>query len=374
METKLINFWWRDLPVAASRVSGFLSVILADGIYLTHWSKVAAYAPVVSLVLGLLIGWFHFAPGQTFTFSIGVMALLMTISSFGTGLGSYLLVGYAFGDFFLFQHPKIGNIFQTFFVVQIPLLLSYALLSILLISIPLTSQGLRLQTVPRLKTLGTIGLVTEGLLQAVIQSTLVFVWTQAVPILIRPVYTWQGITPPVEAIQPLQYNGQMLALLAGILGAVRIFLEFKSSSDSQVKERGEKLREVLLSRKMPNNSLPPVIGVFIKAICSTAMLSGMLSNWFEAIILGLSITGVMLLRDSTPKKLMGWANIVCRCPILLRLIAATWLSYFLASMIIELMWGGDSFISIVISTMVGIMIFALLMPNPKQKVLEERNP
>jgi hypothetical protein len=129
METKLINFWWRDLPVAASRVSGFLSVILADGIYLTHWSKVAAYAPVVSLVLGLLIGWFHFAPGQTFTFSIGVMALLMTISSFGTGLGSYLLVGYAFGDFFLFQHPKIGNIFQTFFVVQIPLLLSYALLS-----------------------------------------------------------------------------------------------------------------------------------------------------------------------------------------------------------------------------------------------------
>ncbi|MCA2938187.1 MAG: hypothetical protein IM319_03090 [Microcystis sp. M113S1] len=81
METKLINFWWRDLPVAASRVSGFLSVILADGIYLTHWSKVAAYAPVVSLVLGLLIGWFHFAPGQTFTFSIGVMALLMTISS-----------------------------------------------------------------------------------------------------------------------------------------------------------------------------------------------------------------------------------------------------------------------------------------------------
>jgi hypothetical protein len=43
-------------------------------------------------------------------------------------------------------------------------------------------------------------------------------------------------------------------------------------------------------------------------------------------------------------------------------------------MIIELMWRGDSFISIVISTMVGIMIFALLMPNPKQKVLEERNP
>jgi hypothetical protein len=65
-------------------------------------------------VLGLLIGWFHFAPGETFTFSIAVMALLMAISSFGTGLGSHLLVGYAFGDFFLFQHPKMSNIFQTF--------------------------------------------------------------------------------------------------------------------------------------------------------------------------------------------------------------------------------------------------------------------
>jgi hypothetical protein len=128
METKLINFWWRDLPLTASRLSGFISVILADGIYLTHWLKVAAYVPVASLVLGLLTGWFHFAPGETFTFSIAVMALLMAISSFGTALGSYLLVGYAFGDFFLFQHPKMSNIFQTFFVVQIPLLLSYALL------------------------------------------------------------------------------------------------------------------------------------------------------------------------------------------------------------------------------------------------------
>lgn len=115
METKLINFWWRDLPVAASRVSGFLSVILADGIYLTHWSKVAAYAPVVSLVLGLLIGWFHFAPGETFTFSIGVMALLMTISSFGTGLGSHLLVGYAFGDFFSVSTPKNRQYISDFF-------------------------------------------------------------------------------------------------------------------------------------------------------------------------------------------------------------------------------------------------------------------
>ncbi|MDB9516439.1 hypothetical protein PN466_05625 [Roseofilum reptotaenium CS-1145] len=373
MEEKLRNIWWHRLPLWGSKISIFSSVVLADGIYLNHWKKLAAYAHPISLILGFLIGWLHFTPGNTFTYSIAIMAILMAISSLGAGLGSCLLFGYAVGDFFLFQHPTRSDIIQTFLLVKIPLLLSYGLLSILLISIPLAAQGLRLQTVPRLKQFGVLGLGVEAFLQALIQSGLVFVWTQAVPILIRPVYTWQGRTPPIQAIQPLQENGHILALFAAILGAFRIFLEYKSSFDTQITEQAEQLRDDILRLENEHISLPTVIVVLLKAVASTAMLSGMLSNWFEAIVLAASMAGVLLLREKTPKILLKWSNLMNYIPVILRLIGATGLSYWLALIIIDAMWRGNSFISIIISTLVGIIVFSLLIPNPQSTVLEDSN-
>jgi hypothetical protein len=373
MEARLIKFWWHNLPLLAGKISIFISVILTDGLYLTRWSKLAAYAPVVSLLTGFFIGWKHFSTGDVFTFSITVMAVMMAISSFGSGLGSWLLLGYSFGDFFLFPHPRSNDFYESFFLQQIPLLLSYTLLSILLVSIPLTTQSLRLQTIPRLKNLGAFGLVVEAILQAGIQSSLVFVWTQSVPLLIRPVYTWQGGTPPVEAIQPLQNDWLILVQLAAILGVIRIFLEFKSLSDPFVIERGQRLKEELQNIKPYRISIPPYIIVIAKAAFTTAMLSGMITIKTDIYLLGGTITLAMLIRDSSFKQLTGWTTIVFKIPILLRLILATGLSYYLALTIIDFMWQDNSFSALLISTMVGIIVFGLLMPNPKAEPLKEES-
>ena len=373
MEARLIKFWWHNLPLLAGKFSIFISVILTDGLYLTRWSKLAAFAPTVSLLIGFFIGWKHFAPGNLFTFSITVMAVMMAISSFGSGLGSWLLVGYSFGDFFLFPHPRSTIFYESFFLQQIPILLSYTLLSILLVSIPLTTQALRLQTIPRLKNLGVFGLIVEAILQAGIQSSLVFVWTQSVPLLIRPVYTWQGGTPPIGAIQPLQNDWLILVQLAAILGVIRIFLEFKSLSDPLVVERGQRLKEELQNIKPYRISVPSYIIVITKAAFTTAMLSGMITIKTDVYLLGGTITLAMLIRDNSFKQLIGWTTIVCKIPILLRLILATGLSYYLALTIIDFMWKDDSFSVLLISTMVGIIVFGLLMPNPKVEPLKEES-
>jgi hypothetical protein len=373
MEARLIKFWWHNLPLLAGKFSIFISVILTDGLYLTRWSKLAAYAPTVSLLIGFFIGWKHFAAGNVFACSITVMAVMMAISSFGSGLGSWLLVGYSFGDFFLFPHPRSTIFYESFFLQQIPLLLSYTLLSILLVSIPLTTQALRLQTIPRLKKLGLFGLVVEATLQAGIQSSLVFVWTQSVPLLIRPVYTWQGGTPPIEAIQPLQNDWLILVQLAAILGVIRIFLEFKSLSDPLVIERGQSLKDELQNIKPYRISVHPYIIIIAKAAFTTAMLSGMITIKTDVLLLGGAITLAMLIRDSSFKKLMSWTRLVCKIPILIRLILATGLSYYLALSIIDFMWKDDSFSALLVSTMVGIIVFGLLMPNSKAEPLKEES-
>jgi hypothetical protein len=103
------------------------------------------------------------------------------------------------------------------------------------------------------------------------------------------------------------------------------------------------------------------------------MLSGMITIKTDVYLLGGTITLAMLIRDNSFKQLIGWTTIVCKIPILLRLILATGLSYYLALTIIDFMWKDDSFSVLLISTMVGIIVFGLLMPNPKVEPLKEES-
>ena len=51
---------------------------------------------------------------------------------------------------------------------------------------------------------------------------LVYAWANAAAVVIRPVYTWQGGQPPVEAIRPLQTQGRLLAGTAAAVAAARV--------------------------------------------------------------------------------------------------------------------------------------------------------
>src|SRR5262245_41799418 len=106
-QPKLIDWWWLRVPMAARRISLSLSAVLTDGLYLTAWPQVGAIAPPLSLLIGFLLGWLRFTPGNTFTFSIYMMALMLVVSSLGAGLGAWLWTGYVIGDFFLFRSPLV---------------------------------------------------------------------------------------------------------------------------------------------------------------------------------------------------------------------------------------------------------------------------
>jgi hypothetical protein len=371
----MIEFWWNYLPLKVSQISSILALTLADGIYLIAWKKVATFTPPLVLVLGFLIGWSHFGDGDTFTYSILAMGLMLAISSFSAGLGAWLWLGYVLGDFFLFPHLKNPNWlnFNTFIYVLLPLLLSYFLLGFLLVSIPLSTKVLRRLTLPSLEEKLLVITVTQRLimtriaagLQAIIAAVLVYVWTQTVPTLIRPIYTWQGHQPPVKAIAPLQQNGQILVALAAICGIIRIIFEYRALVKPNVKQFLSKFQLEFNQTAASQKLLSVWIVVPIKAVFSTFIISGILSSWLDTILLFISLLLAMFLRESLIVRLnTGWINWVCKVPLLVRLMAASVSSYLLAGIIIGTMWNSTStFLPIVISTIVGYVIFSLLMPN-----------
>ena len=90
---KFLERWWVVVPGRLRQYSVYLSVAWADGIYLTAWPIVAALAPVVLLLFGLLEGATHWSllindsitfPGEvaiTFTQLLPFMVLTAAVSA-----------------------------------------------------------------------------------------------------------------------------------------------------------------------------------------------------------------------------------------------------------------------------------------------------
>lgn len=362
---KLTSFWWSRLPLIANQFSKSFAASLFDGAYITSWSGISAFVPPVVLALGFVIGWQHFFPGITFTFSIPIMMLLLVISSFGAGIGFWLWLGYALGDFWLFPHLRYDRWIHTFIYIEIPLLISYALLAGLLVSAPLLCTSVRRQTIPFSERIGFFRVVAGAALQAFLASVFVYIWVWSMPVLIRPLYTWHGQLPPVQAMYPLQQQGQNLVTAAAIAGAARVFLEgFALLSKSEI------YTATLQSlRTSPSNwSLPPLIGLPLQAAVTTVVLSGMLWGQDEAIIFGTILSLVLFLREGLLIPLGLWRGWISRVPILLRLIVATCINYFMSVKIIESAWinnPGDTFRPIATAVVMGVIVFSILIPNPR---------
>jgi len=353
------------VPAATRRVSRILPAILADGLYLSAWPRVAAIAPPLALLLGLLLGWLHFAPGETFTFSILVMALMLLVSNFSAALGAWLWLGYVVGDFFLFRRNIYSySVLEQFVHVRVPLLIAYVLLAMLLVFIPLLSPWLRRQVLTHLHVPRIPRIVINTTLQAILQAVLVYVWVQAVPTLIRPVYTWQGGTPPIEAIQPLQQNGWVLVILAGLVGAMRMVLQYRAFGQHAVVQRAAQLRTALRESAPVRRELPLGIGVLLKAAFLTVLLSGLVTTWLQAIGLAVALALIMLWRETVLPRLDGWLRLVSRVPLVIRLALSALISYFLGLQIVGALWDGTStFLPIIIAMVISLAVCSLLTPG-----------
>lgn len=379
---ELGDLWWCTFPRLATRLSRQLGIALGDGFYLLRWPKLAAYAPPVVFALGFLLGAVRLFPGETFTFSLLLIALFLIPASLGAGLGVWLTVGYAIGDFVFFRPRMVqpGLLAREPLLVLtrvgLPALILYVLLAGLLVGVPLASAGLRLQVMnfvtrlrrndgPKRSPHRPWMTLLAALIQGALQGLLVYVWIQNVPTLIRPVYTWIGGIPPVAAMAPLQENGSYLVWLAAFVGATRVFLEYSRIRRKKSIAAITRVSQTI-GRLKPRHggTLTAIPHVLFKAVFITFMLSGLLLSIFEGMfLLGLVVVGLAVREMIIPSR-PGLLKQITDIPVLIRIAGGAIASYVLSTVVMRLMWdsAGLSFRPLVAGVPISLFIFAVLLP------------
>lgn len=367
---RLTELWWIRLPQAARRLAVRPVLILVDGLYLTAWPRVAALLPALSLLLGLFFGAFHPGFREVFSQSWPVLILAVLLGIFSGQLGALFLAGFAFGDFFLFhtEWAYRGSFVSNLLRVRVPLLIEYGLLAFMTTGIALATKSLLAQLRPpqRLAGQARVALAFAGHLGLTL--LFVYLWMQVVPILIRPVFTWPGGTPPVDAMEILQRQGWPLLVIAGIASLGRMGLQ------QLVARRKELLETVDARERQLNKTTPvapfsarvPLLGrVVLTSVWSTLMLAGMLERWWEGVILLLVMTALQLARGGIiePAILRGWARQMGRVPLPWRLAAGVLLISVVARVVLgPALLRTNSFRPILLLTIFALFIFYLLDP------------
>ncbi|HQV29297.1 MAG TPA: hypothetical protein PLL45_18520 [Thermoflexales bacterium] len=363
----LARLWWVRVPALLGRISGLLTSLASDGAYLRAWPAAAALAPIGCLLFGLLAGWTHFSNSYialSYTNSLLLMALLTLISGLGGGLGLYLLIGYIFGDFLLFGHGEYMGAPSAQIMARLALPIAYLLLGKLLILAPVVSRGLRLQLLDKLRLSGTAGTIAHAAVQAALQAALVWVWVQAAPTLIRPIYTWRGGAPTSEAMAPLQESGMLLVALALLIGAVRVVIERLPAAQRAAADARRDLRQTRTgARALQPPRLPVWLAAALRSAFATYLLAGLIVTFLEGVLFfGLTLAG-QLLRGMVATRLAPLSRLMARVPIVLRLVAGGLVSFALASLLVPLVWNStQTFFPIMIPTATSMVVFALLMP------------
>ncbi|MEF3304120.1 hypothetical protein [Paenibacillus sp. GYB003] len=342
-----VDFWWVKLPLAMRRWSPQTTMTLADGYYLTAWPALAKFAPPVALLLGLLFGQGQWGYEHVFSESIVVMALAVAFGTMSGHLGAMFVLGFAVGDFFVAHNDwtengyRIGDgLLPNALHIRIPLLISYVLLGVMAMRVPLAAKALLMQLTPPQRFGRTARFRYAVVVHALLSAGLTLLWTQSVPVLVRPVFAWAYTAPSVESVATLQKDGIILVAFAVLASVIRMNMQGMTASRPELGSRLDAVQERLAAA-------PPVSPVSIRrypwarsamrAIGTTLMLSGIYSRWLDGVFMGVFLLLLQAARDGTIRVPLGkWPDIAGKIPLLLRLASGMLIIYLTSGAILEL--------------------------------------
>jgi hypothetical protein len=292
------------------------------------------------------------------------MGITLGIGLMSAQLGMWTLVGYALGDVLIHDHSTGWlSALQLTLWVYVPLLLSYILLGMFLMGLPLAGSILRLR-VQSFQLQGRLRLLLETAAYVSFVSVLVYMWTQAMPVLIRPVFTWRSDAPPTEAITPLQERYWVLILVAVAVCLTRVVLEGRARRNSRV----NKLALVLgLAFPMVASRRRAIawnryLALAFKALGYTFLLAGMISGYLEGLLVSGFIALVLWARERGQRIASPLLQKWVRVPLLLRFAIGLAVSYAVSWMIVSTLWGAtNTFRPVLVATCLSIAIIMLSM-------------
>ncbi len=372
---------WPSLALRFFSVSWSLTWL--DGLVWLRYPFFSLLMPMGLCALGLLVGFTSLGYEMVFSESLTLLMVAAFVGTLSARFGASLLIGFVVGDLAR-RYTILKTLFDAFTkpdtsvasaLVDVsrqvfPLAIQYGLLSwLLLTTSQLTKQLLTQPWLLRIraKSLRTAILIV---LYVIVNVGLVFLWINAVPVLIRPMFTWQGSSPPVNAMSALQTQSIYILTLVAMASALRISLQVMAASRESwsvyLKPVEDRINQQL-SATFNGSVIKEWLIIPLRAAWSTLLLAGMYSSWFDAIAMtGLIITlqVVRLLRvPMLPPKL-------ARLPLLLRWIVAMTLSYTISQWFLAHSWG-ESFRPFLLMTAVTLIIFHVLTPSSRAMQRQE---
>jgi hypothetical protein len=270
------------------------------------------------------------------------------------------------------QVPPFSNVSLLGLVPRVaaPLLLSYLLLATLLVGTPLlalvargTVTGLLSRTAARTRVVA--GVSTAAVTAAVSAG----LWTQAYPLLIRPVGVWGPFYggPTRAGIEPVQGYWWAFALVAAIAAAGWAWLAEGSLRTRIIGRRFQPVVPPAIRRS------PTISGgaVLMRAGLVLLLLGGLVPGWGHAAIAFAILSGAFLLQNLLLPRTRAARWWTARMPVGVRLVVAGLVGWLLAWQIGRTAYdtflgitvlSTDSFAPLLYASVVAIAGMAVLMP------------
>ena len=356
----VVQFVWLRTPIRVARRFQRAAMVLADGHYLSRWPLLALLILPCCVLIGLASGALH--EHRTFTYSLVLMASFGVLGQFGASLGLCVTLGFAVGDFFLNDADGGSYLSGVDRAVKIwiPETLSYFLLGLLTVMAPLSVLGFR-SFVFRLP--GSIARLAEPVAAAAAAALAAWVWTQSVPLLIRPVFVWPGGVPETEAIRPLQQYGWWLVLVLALTTAARVVLENAALTG------GAARLSLVLWAGLQSDADPPLLRkagegrviVLFGACGATFLLAGLIESYWTALAVFLFFTGLLFLRRFLALTPPAPVVTFTRIPLLVRICLSAIGAYVVSQAVVSFFWARtQTFLPVLAGVCAAVTIVTLL--------------
>lgn len=383
---KMSDLFWIRLSLWSRYISRQMPLKTTDGIYLNVNPIAGAAAPIAALLLGLLFGAGQLGYDTVYTESMLFLCIAVLFGTFSANLGMLFLAGFVVGEFILAANwtsvpsTRYDGLIANVFRYRIPLLISYGLLAIVTVQIPVLIKQLLIQIKLPLRFNNHIKLGFAMLTQPLLTGTVIYFWVQIMPVLIRPVYTWTARTPRVEAMANFQEYGYVLVTLAVLASLLRVYLQSRTVFDKTLSERMDQIEQKadrVFTKAKPVKPIGDYFHPWVKTVALTLVmavtLSGLYELWWDALILSAFILVIQAARSRLIHIPLGkWPYWMARIPVLYRLIIAFLLILYFSKSIIEYYYSGyqQTFRPVIVMTGLAMVFVYLLTPMLPEQAAE----
>lgn len=363
----LIRCWYARLPRGLAPFVPRIATALGDGGWTAVWVRVAAWAPVIVFGVGLFVPRTWPGTQVVYTESPLFIGMAVALSILSGTCGVALLLANGLRE--VLSHDMASTLSAVLHVGAGQLVV-WLLLAVLVVMLPQFAHLLTEAGVVRMPFLrnSDVRAVCRALLLATLYPCLVLLWCQAVTVLVRPVFTWSGSSPSIEAVSTVGAWWPWLAAAAAGAALVRGILEGIVAPRMRLATHAAALTQQRAASARPPGSALDEVPEALRIVAATGgmmiLLAGMFERLEDVLAAGLGIWLIAMLARGLGAGWFtgGWAFGIRRIPGAVRVAVALGCGYLLTDRVLALGWSGTQLRATMIGTLVTLTWLFVLFP------------